>query len=73
MQEGATEAQIRQAFLSSTEYRQHVIRRLYQELLGREPSPAELNQWLQAMQQGMTEAQLRQAITSLAEYRQRNP
>jgi hypothetical protein len=73
-----TDEQIIAAIVSSNEYvdlprvgatNSGYVSALYQDLLGRAPSPTELATWLTAMSNGMTRLQVAQAILASTEYR----
>jgi glucose/arabinose dehydrogenase len=66
-----TRSQVAAAILGSDEYRQVVVRTIYQDFLQRQPSAAEINFWVPPLRQGTTEAQLRAAVLASQEYSQR--
>lgn len=74
--QGWTERMVRDHLRNSTEYRtagiERIIRRAYQDLLGREPDPSGLASYRRLMlERNWSEQELRDALRQSAEYRNR--
>jgi hypothetical protein len=74
MQNGLTDEQLEASLLSSDEYIQNHgglgggwIVALYNDLLGRQPSPAEIDNWVRALNDGETPAQVALVFTTSSE------
>ncbi|TVR52169.1 MAG: hypothetical protein EA425_05540 [Puniceicoccaceae bacterium] len=72
--QGWTEAQVRDAIRNSHEYRvlraEVVIRRAYQDLLDRDPDPEGLATYTRLWQRGYTERMIRDRIRNSREYKE---
>jgi hypothetical protein len=67
-QQGGARSAIAQQLLNSTEYRSKLIQGLFQNLLGRPPTPSDLNTYLQFLLQGGTVEQMKAQFLSSHEY-----
>ncbi len=65
---GATDAQVAQALLNSTEYRTNQINSWYQAYLGRSVDPSGLSQYLGSFANGATDEQIQAALLGSTEF-----
>jgi uncharacterized delta-60 repeat protein len=65
---GARRLQVAAAIVTSTEYRQRLVRQFYSTFLGRTGSDAEINGWIPAFEQGARDEDVAVAILSSGEY-----